>query len=318
MSGWIGVDLDATLAQYHGWTEAHDIGEPVPAMLERVKAWLDSGREVRIFTARVFIDPDGKIALCIQDWLESHGLPRLQVTCLKDYGMIELWDDRAVQVEPNTGRRIGCENPAHKMIESPKMALFVCPDCGASNIGDDELAERYSDVLRELSSYVGCGGYNSEGLIDPYVALQKIRWGIDHITDVETTRLTFMKKYFVRFFSPGTLFAEQSEQEIDAWDVEKAQRIAEGITERHSAIPYGFQFVTRMRGPDDLDSHIAERSPMYFINCKVETLAEIEARNDPDEAILLSNMRINGYDRVAVTTKGWKWTQAIGPDDVVL
>lgn len=28
------------------------------------------------------------------------------ITNQKDYGMIELWDDRRVQVEPNTGRRV--------------------------------------------------------------------------------------------------------------------------------------------------------------------------------------------------------------------
>ena len=30
----------------------------------------------------------------------------LAVTCVKDYGMVELWDDRAVQVVMNTGRRV--------------------------------------------------------------------------------------------------------------------------------------------------------------------------------------------------------------------
>ena len=35
LSGWIGVDLDGTLAEYHGWNGGA-IGEPVPAMLARV------------------------------------------------------------------------------------------------------------------------------------------------------------------------------------------------------------------------------------------------------------------------------------------
>lgn len=35
------------------------------------------------------------------------GLPDLEVTSEKDWLMIELWDDRAVHVEPNTGRIIG-------------------------------------------------------------------------------------------------------------------------------------------------------------------------------------------------------------------
>jgi hypothetical protein len=127
-----------------------------------------------------------------------------------------------------------------------------------------------------------------------------------------------MKKHFVTFYSPGTFMAESSTKPIEGWDVEAAKAMAEKVTERYNAIPYGFQFTTRERGSDDLDSKEVARSPMYFINCKVETLAEVEARNDPKESILLSNMRGNCYDRIAVTTKGWKWTQPIGANDVVL
>jgi len=58
---------------------------------------------------------------------------------------------------------------------------------------------------------------------------------------------------------------------------------------------------------------------MYYLpHCKVETIEEIEARNLPDERILRSNMRGNGYKRVIVTTKGWKWTQPLYDTDVVL
>lgn len=127
-----------------------------------------------------------------------------------------------------------------------------------------------------------------------------------------------MKKHFVTFFSPGTFVAEQTTKPVDSWDVEAAKTMAETITERYSAVPYAFQFLTRERGPDDLDSKITERSPMYYINCKVETIAEIEARNDPKESILRSNMRGNGWDKVVVTTKGWRWTQPLASGDVVL
>lgn len=106
MSGWIGVDLDGTLARYDGWCGAEHIGEPVPAMLARVQRWVGpEAREVRIFTARVAVpEPDReKVVATIQDWCERHGLPRLAVTNIKDFGMIELWDARAVQVLPNEG-----------------------------------------------------------------------------------------------------------------------------------------------------------------------------------------------------------------------
>jgi hypothetical protein len=103
--GWIGVDLDGTLAIYDTWRGPHHIGEPVPAMLQRVVGWLAEGRQVKIFTARVSHDPDGKVAEKIRRWCIEHIGVELPVTCAKDYGMIELWDDRAVQVVPNTGSR---------------------------------------------------------------------------------------------------------------------------------------------------------------------------------------------------------------------
>ena len=37
-SGWIGVDLDGTLAEYHGWKGSEHIGPPIPLMVERVKS----------------------------------------------------------------------------------------------------------------------------------------------------------------------------------------------------------------------------------------------------------------------------------------
>lgn len=104
--GWIGVDLDGTLAEFHGWKGIEHIGAPVPSMLERVKAWLNEGKEVRIFTARVCRRAQRRRAIrAIGDWCERHGLPRLPVTNTKDFQMIELWDDRAVRVEINAGTR---------------------------------------------------------------------------------------------------------------------------------------------------------------------------------------------------------------------
>lgn len=52
------------------------------------------------------------------------------------------------------------------------------------------IAEEYSDTLRELASYVGCGGYNSDGLINPSVAKDKVIHGIDFLCNVEEKRRT--------------------------------------------------------------------------------------------------------------------------------
>jgi hypothetical protein len=120
-NGWIGVDLDGTLARYDGWQGEEHIGEPIAPMLARVKAWLAQGLDVRIFTARV---DGGEVALAmgnpageafrdvariqgfIERWCEKHIGRVLPVTNRKDYGMVELWDDRAVQVRMNTGEPV--------------------------------------------------------------------------------------------------------------------------------------------------------------------------------------------------------------------
>ncbi len=107
--GWIGVDLDGTLAFYDGWLGVDYIGDPIPLMYDRVKAWLAAGQEVRIMTARVGgPDPADRAAAteAIVAWCEKHFGQALPVTASKDFGMIELWDDRAIQVKENTGIRV--------------------------------------------------------------------------------------------------------------------------------------------------------------------------------------------------------------------
>lgn len=127
-----------------------------------------------------------------------------------------------------------------------------------------------------------------------------------------------MQKHFVAFFSPGTFVSETTEKPIDSWNVEKAMEMAHGIVERYSATPYGFHFTTRSRGPDDLDSKETARSPFYHLGGRIETLAEVEARNDPKESILRSNMRGNGYDKIVVNDNSWRSTRPLGKTDVML
>lgn len=104
-AGWIGVDLDGTLAHYDGWKGETSIGAPIPAMVERIRTWLSQGREVRIFTARVAGGDIPAIVKAIEGWCWEHVGAVLPVTNVKDFAMVELWDDRAVQVIPNTGMR---------------------------------------------------------------------------------------------------------------------------------------------------------------------------------------------------------------------
>jgi hypothetical protein len=98
--GWTGVDLDGTLARYDGWQGIEHIGEPVPKMLARVKDWIADGQKVKIFTARA---SEKEAIPFVKAWLKKHGLGDLEITNVKDFGMTPLYDDRAIQVVPNTG-----------------------------------------------------------------------------------------------------------------------------------------------------------------------------------------------------------------------
>lgn len=109
--GWIAVDLDGTLAHYTTWVHVEHIGEPIWPMVERVRGWLMAGKRVKIFTARIADPADSRVinpraVEAIEKWCEQHIGERLDVTNIKDLHMIELWDDRAVQVEPNTGEPV--------------------------------------------------------------------------------------------------------------------------------------------------------------------------------------------------------------------
>lgn len=110
MNGWHAVDLDGTLAEDTGWFGMLHIGQPIQPMVDRIKRWRVDGEEVRIFTARMSHPDANKRAVgryAIEKWCREHIGEVLPVTNIKDFEMIDMWDDRAVTVEFNTGRRIG-------------------------------------------------------------------------------------------------------------------------------------------------------------------------------------------------------------------
>jgi hypothetical protein len=96
---WTGVDLDGTLAEYDGSID--HIGKPISAMMNRVRDWLIQGKVIKIFTARA--NTPEQIPM-IMAWLKEQGLPEFEITATKDLNMVELWDDRCVHVETNTGK----------------------------------------------------------------------------------------------------------------------------------------------------------------------------------------------------------------------
>ena len=133
--GWYGFDLDGTLAVYDGWQGIDHIGAPVVKTVRLIKRMHADGLRVKILTARVSprSNPDMKPnpylenRWCIQDpdatpWaLKGRWTPLEfiqewchsvlgfvpEITHEKDYLMLNLFDDRVVQVEPNTGWILG-------------------------------------------------------------------------------------------------------------------------------------------------------------------------------------------------------------------
>jgi hypothetical protein len=126
-----------------------------------------------------------------------------------------------------------------------------------------------------------------------------------------------VEQHFVTFYSPGTLFSEETSKKIKSWDVDEAIKMVHGIKERHGATPYGFRFSTRGRGHDDLDSRQTAESNMYFLGGKTLSLQDIIDRNDPKDKTLIANMEGNGYDYVVENTNSWKTTLPLNDGDKV-
>ena len=105
--GWIAVDLDGTLAEYAGWRGPETIGRAIPKMLERVRFWILAGIPVKVFTARA---SDPRQVPYIRSWLDKYQLQEVKITHVKDFDMIELWDDRAISIQRNTGEILGGES----------------------------------------------------------------------------------------------------------------------------------------------------------------------------------------------------------------
>lgn len=104
--GYIAVDLDGTLAKYDGWKGASVIGEPIKPMLNRVKQALEDGKKIKILTARASGEGAKTAKNAIRQWCKKHIGQELPITATKDRDIIELWDDRAIQVKKNTGNKI--------------------------------------------------------------------------------------------------------------------------------------------------------------------------------------------------------------------
>jgi hypothetical protein len=108
---WVGFDLDGTLAKYDGWKGIEHIGEPVERMvlIAKLLHWL--GKKIKIMTARVAPrtgkDDSEKARGYVEKWCEKNLGFVPDITYVKDASMVALFDDRAVAVQPNTGKVLG-------------------------------------------------------------------------------------------------------------------------------------------------------------------------------------------------------------------
>lgn len=105
----IAVDLDGTLSKT---TTDGSIGDPIKAMVDRVNAWHDAGREMVIFTARDIAEWRK-----VDAWLKQNGLPVLNVTNIKSAEFSEIWDNRAIRVATDSGE------PCSKCVSAAKKSL---------------------------------------------------------------------------------------------------------------------------------------------------------------------------------------------------
>lgn len=125
------VDLDGTLAHHDPDApfDPEHIGEPVKTMRNLVRQWTRRGIQVVILTARASTQKNIKV---VKAWLKEHGMEGLEVTNIKSPSFSRIYDDRAVQVEQNTGRLIKDASALRQgfVIDQPKGSYreFAPPD----------------------------------------------------------------------------------------------------------------------------------------------------------------------------------------------
>jgi hypothetical protein len=101
-NGYIGIDLDGTLAHYTPGEGT--IGRPLKPMVTRINELVSVGQSARIVTAR---GATQTMRLDVYCWLFKTFGFCLPVQNFKCFAMLELWDDRARQVVYNTGEFMG-------------------------------------------------------------------------------------------------------------------------------------------------------------------------------------------------------------------
>lgn len=101
---WIGVDLDGTIAHFDHvkWhNEINLVGEPIHNMINMIRTLVKADVRVKIFTARA----SRACALpAIEKWVRKHVGYALEITNVKDFDCVAIFDDIATGVRFNSGQ----------------------------------------------------------------------------------------------------------------------------------------------------------------------------------------------------------------------
>jgi hypothetical protein len=115
-----------------------------------------------------------------------------------------------------------------------------------------------------------------------------------------------MKRYFVKFYTPGTIVSDTWSEDIDSPEVSKIK-----WPKNAYCFEVYEQAVTTVDG-EELSGTAKQIGPTwYHPDSKIETLAEVKKMR-PGERILISNMEGNGYKAV-IWTRWGNWPQPYDP-----
>ena len=117
-----------------------------------------------------------------------------------------------------------------------------------------------------------------------------------------------MSEHFVCYLSPGTFVSETTYKKIPSRDVKRAIEMAYTVVERHGATPYAFYFVTKEEDPKLFETKVTSYPGLYFLGGKISSIEEVEKRNNPEETVLLENMRNNNWNFIIENTNSYKFT----------
>lgn len=97
MDPWVGFDFDGTLVTYPP-KAGQEYGDDIPVALTQLRIIRNMGMKVKIVTARAGC-PETAFYTHVIKWLYDHGLSDVDITDRKDYGMLLLFDDRAITMK---------------------------------------------------------------------------------------------------------------------------------------------------------------------------------------------------------------------------